>query len=242
MSLPKFGKHKDVPDILLVEEDEPTRNSLLQRLEGEDYGVMEASPGEDVADAVAAKRPDLVIMDLRTHDEDGIDQLKRLRERSDVPIVALSVEDRKGPKVRALDAGADDFVTKPFDIDELLARVRAVLRRAPRTPSRPAKVVTGDLEVDLEARQVRRAGQPIHLTPTELGLLEELVTNPGRLLTHQQLLQRVWGPNYGTESHYLRVYIAQLRRKLGDSAQDPRLIVTEPGIGYRWIAESQTNE
>jgi two-component system KDP operon response regulator KdpE len=152
-----------------------------------------------------------------------------------VPVVVLTARDRQQDKIAALDAGADDYVTKPFDVEELLARVRAVLRRVPTSSSTPAVVQVDDLEIDLVRRQVRLADEPVHLTKTELALLEQLVTHPGKLLTHEYLLRQVWGQGYGSESNYLRVYVGQLRRKLVDDAANPRLIVTEPGIGYRWI-------
>lgn len=220
--------------VLVIESDPAVRSALCQALAAEGHDAIPRDHPED-GELGEPGEADLVLLDLRPRE--GFELIRRIRDEAEVPVVVLSLEDRKSAKIRALDAGADDFLAKPFDMDELLARVRAVLRRAPRTPSRSPVLATGDLEIDLDARQVRRGGSPIHLTPTELGLLEELVSNPGRLLTHQHLLQRVWGPNYGTESHYLRVYVAQLRRKLGDNAANPRLITTEPGIGYRWIAE-----
>jgi two-component system KDP operon response regulator KdpE len=150
------------------------------------------------------------------------------------------VRENQSDKVAALDAGADDYVTKPFAMEELLARLRAALRRSgPDEPAQPS-LVFGDLEVDLARRLVTRAGEPLHLTPTEHQLLEALVTNQGKLLTHQWLLRRVWGQGYGTETTYLRTYVRTLRKKLGDDAAAPALIVTEPGVGYRWIAEAGT--
>lgn len=230
--------------MLIIEPDPAVRGALCEALQAEGHEPHTWEPADDVAYGLQRTEADLVLLDVRPRrgeaeeaGGEGIESLRRIRAHADIPVVVLSPEDRKSAKILALDAGADDFVAKPFDMDELLARVRAVLRRAPRNPSKVPVVATGDLVIDLEARQVRRSGSPVHLTPTELGLLEELVSNPGRLLTHQHLLQRVWGPSYGTESHYLRVYVAQLRRKLGDSAASPRLITTEPGIGYRWVAE-----
>jgi two-component system KDP operon response regulator KdpE len=150
--------------------------------------------------------------------------------------VVLSVRDRQLDKVGALDAGADDYVTKPFDMGELLARTRAALRRG-HAEEPAARLSFGELDVDLGRRLVTLSGERVHLTKTEYALIEAMVTNPGKLLTHQWLLRRVWGPSYQEESHYLRVYVRSLRRKLGDRAADPRLILTEPGVGYRWIAE-----
>jgi two-component system KDP operon response regulator KdpE len=158
-----------------------------------------------------------------------------MRSFSDVPVVVLTARDRQQDKIDALDAGADDYVTKPFDVEEVLARVRAVLRRVPHATSTPSVVQVDALEIDLVRKQVRLDGEVVHLTKTELALLEQLATQPGKLLTHEYLLRQVWGRGYGSESNYLRVYVGQLRRKLGDDAANPRLIVTEPGIGYRWI-------
>ncbi len=165
-------------------------------------------------------------------------QIRRVRGFSDVPVIVLSVREGQGDKVAALDAGADDYVTKPFGMEELLARARAAMRRT--LPDEPADPVLrfDRLEVDLPKRLVTVAGGQVRLTPTEYGLLEALVTNPGKLLTHQWLLRKVWGQGYGTETTYLRTYIRTLRKKLGDDAQAPALIVTEPGVGYRWVAET----
>ena len=176
-----------------------------------------------------------MLLDLGLPDLDGIEALRRMRSFSDVPVVVLTARDRQQDKIAALDAGADDYVTKPFDVEELLARVRAVLRRVPHASATPAVIHIDKLEIDLARRQVRLDGDVVHLTKTELALLEQLVTHPGKLLTHEYLLRQVWGHGYGSESNYLRVYVGQLRRKLADDATSPRLIVTEPGIGYRWI-------
>ncbi|MGZ4154656.1 MAG: winged helix-turn-helix domain-containing protein, partial [Actinomycetota bacterium] len=180
--------------------------------------------------------PDLVFLDLGLPDLDGTEVIARLRSFSEVPVIILSVRDRQTDKVAALDAGADDYVTKPFGMEEVLARMRAQLRRVRADQPAPAIVRVGDLEIDLARRLVRLDGQPVHLTRTEWALLEAFVTNPGKLLTHQWLLRTVWGQGYGEESHYLRVYVRALRKKLGDEAASPRLILTEPGVGYRWVA------
>jgi len=161
--------------------------------------------------------------------------IRRVRSFSQVPIIVLSVRDRQADKVAALDAGADDYVTKPFGVEEVLARARAALRRSHGGEPSPPTLAFGALEVDLGRQLVVREGAPVHLTKTEYALLEAFVTNPGKLLTHRWLLGRVWGPGYSEESHYLRVYVRSLRRKLGDEAAAPRLILTEPGVGYRWI-------
>jgi two-component system KDP operon response regulator KdpE len=157
-----------------------------------------------------------------------------------MPVIVLTAHHEQAEKIRALDTGADDYVTKPFDTEELFARVRAALRRAPHAATAESLIRIDDLEIDLARRLVTRNGEQVHLTRTELSLLEILVRHPGKLLTQELLLREVWGPEYGTESNYLRVYIGQLRKKLGDDAAHPRLILTEPGIGYRWIAGEET--
>ena len=221
--------------VLVIEDDAPLRRALRTSLRARSFDVLECANGEDAIVAVADRRPDVVLLDLGLPDIDGIEALRRMRTFSDVPIVVLTARDRQIDKIAALDVGADDYVTKPFDIEELVARVRAVLRRVPHAASTAAVIRIDDLEIDLARRQVTRAGESVHLTKTELALLEQLATHPGKLLTHEHLLRQVWGEGYGSESNYLRVYVGQLRRKLQDDAANPRLIVTEPGIGYRWI-------
>ena len=168
---------------------------------------------------------------------DGTEVIRRVRAFSEVPIIVLSVRESQTDKVAALDAGADDYVTKPFGMEELLARSRAALRRRGTEEPTVPVLAFGDLQVDLARRLVTSEDEQVRLTPTEYGLLEAFVTNPGKLLTHQWLLRRVWGQGYGTETTYLRTYVRALRKKLGDDASAPALIVTEPGVGYRWIAE-----
>jgi two-component system KDP operon response regulator KdpE len=224
--------------VLVVEDDAALRRALRTSLRARDLDVREAVTGEEAIVAVADGGPDVVLLDLGLPGLDGIDALRRIRSFSTVPVVVLTARDRQSDKVSALDAGADDYVTKPFDTEELLARVRAVLRRVPHAHTRPPVIAVDDLEIDLVLRQVRRGGEPVHLTRTELALLEQLATNPGKLLTHEYLLRQVWGRGYGSESNYLRVYVGQLRQKLGDDATNPRLILTEPGIGYRWLPET----
>ncbi len=197
--------------------------------------MVESPTAEEGLVLVADDTPDVVLLDLGLPDLDGVEALRRMRTFSEIPVVVLTARDRQQDKVAALDAGADDYVTKPFDVEELLARVRAVLRRVPQASSAPAVLHVDALEIDLVRKQVRLDGEVVHLTKTELALLEQLATQPGKLLTHEYLLRQVWGRGYGSESNYLRVYVGQLRRKLGDDAANPRLIVTEPGIGYRWI-------
>ena len=224
--------------VVLVVDDEPQiRRALRTSLEAHGYEVAVVGTGEEGVLAAAEQSPELVLLDLGLPDLDGTEVIRRIRGFSEVPVIVLSVRDGQHDKVAALDAGADDFVTKPFGMEELLARLRAALRRAqPEEPSMPVMSYEG-LEVDIPRRLVSRDGAAIHLTPTEYALLEALVTNQGKLLTHQWLLRKVWGQGYGTETTYLRTYVRALRKKLGDDAQAPALIITEPGVGYRWVAE-----
>ncbi len=223
--------------VVVVDDEPQIRRALRTSLQAHAYEVEAVGTGEEGVLAAAEQRPDLMLVDLGLPDIDGTEVIRRVRAFSDVPIIVLSVREAQSEKVSALDAGADDYVTKPFAMEELLARARAALRRAgPEEPTAPMQVF-GALDVDLARRLVSLDGEPVHLTPTEYLLLEALVGNPGKLLTHQWLLRRVWGQGYGTETTYLRTYIRTLRKKLGDDASAPALIVTEPGVGYRWIAE-----
>ena len=222
--------------ILLVEDDPALRRALRTMMRARDLDVIDVGTGEDAVVTASGGAADLIVLDLGLPDIDGIEVIHRVRTFSDVPVIVLTAHHQQQEKVRALDAGADDYVTKPFDTEELLVRIRAALRRVPHAPAGTAISRFDDLEIDLARRRVTRAGEQVHLTRTELSLLELLVRNPGKLLTQELLLREVWGPEYGTESNYLRVYIGQLRKKLGDNAAHPRLILTEPGIGYRWIA------
>jgi two-component system KDP operon response regulator KdpE len=226
-----------VTRILVVDDEPQIRRALRTSLEAHGYAVQTAGTGEEAVLGMAEGSPDLVFLDLGLPDLDGTEVIRRVRSFSEVPVIVLSVRDQQADKVAALDAGADDYVTKPFGMEELLARLRAQLRRAQAEEAEPVVLRFGELQVDLARQLVTLGGEPVHLTRTEYGLLEAFVTNPGKLLTHQWLLREVWGRGYGEESHYLRVYVRALRRKLGDHAAAPALILTEPGVGYRWIAE-----
>lgn len=224
---------------VLVIDDEPQILRALRRsLEAQDYEVATAEGGEEGLTLAAAHTPNLVVVDLGLPDLEGTEVIRRLRSWSDVPVIVLSVREGRSDKIEALDAGADDYVTKPFDVEELLARMRAALRRRDADTASEPELRFGELQVDLGRRLVRLGEDLVHLTPNEYGLLEAMVTNPGKLLTHQWLLRKVWGLGYGNESHYLHVYIRQLRQKLGDDAAMPRFIVTEPGVGYRWSPDA----
>jgi two-component system, OmpR family, KDP operon response regulator KdpE len=224
--------------ILAVDDEPQILRALRASLAARGHEVLTAPNGETALDTLATTEVDLVVLDLGLPGIDGLEVIRRLRSWSQVPVIVLSVREAQADKIAALDAGADDFVTKPFAMDELLARTRAVLRRiGPGTPESPV-VRAGDLEVDLSHRAVTRAGEPVHLTPTEYALLELLVANPGKLLTHRFLLGKVWGDGYQDQSNYLRVYVAGLRKKLEEDPTAPVRILTEPGVGYRWAAES----
>jgi len=221
------------PPLALIIDDEPQIRRLLRvTLEANSYRVIDVANGRDGIAQVAQCRPDVVLLDLGLPDVDGVEVLKRLREWSRVPVVVLSVRDREDDKIAALDAGADDYVTKPFGAGELLARLRVVLRHA-QPQGGDAIFRNGDLEVDLAARVVKKAGHEVRLTPIEYALLRLLVTHAGKILTHRQLLTDIWGPNAVTQTHYLRVHIAHLREKLEDGVGGREIIQTEPGIGYR---------
>ena len=219
---------------VLVIDDEPSiLRALRINLTARNYEVSTASDGTSGLAAISRERPDAVILDLGLPDMDGTQVIHGVRGWSATPIIVLSVWGAEHQKVAALDAGADDYVTKPFGMDELLARLRAAVRRAVPAPDEPV-VGTQDFTVDLAAKRVTRDGVDVRLTPTEWQLLEILVRNRGRLITQKQLLQDVWGPSYGSESNYLRVYVAQLRRKLEPEPSRPRYLLTEPGMGYRF--------
>ena len=224
-------------NIALVIDDEPQIRRLLRvTLEANGYAVFDAVNGNDGIVQAAQSRPDIILLDLGLPDLDGVEVLKRIREWSRVPVIILSVRDREEDKIAALDAGADDFVTKPFSSGELLARLRTTLRRS-QPPSAEAIFRSGPYEIDLAARIVRKNGDEVKLTPTEYSLLRLLITHAGKVLTHRQLLTEVWGPNAVGQTHYLRVHIAHLREKLEDDAAQPKFITTEPAVGYRAIEQ-----
>jgi two-component system KDP operon response regulator KdpE len=220
--------------VLVVDDERQIRRALATNLEARGYAVDLASSGEEALVLAAERHPDVIILDLGLPGIDGVDVIRGLRGWSTVPILVLSVRDAEREKVEALDAGADDYVTKPFGMNELLARLRAALRRGIVTDPEPV-VTTTDLVIDLGTMRVTRDGAEVHLTPTEWGLLGQLVRNSGKLMTHRQLLQAVWGPNYETETNYLRVYMATLRRKLERDPSRPRHLITEAGMGYRFV-------
>jgi two-component system KDP operon response regulator KdpE len=218
--------------ILVVDDEPPIVRMVAANLRARGYEVLTASTGKAALGSAETSPPDVVILDLGLPDLDGLEVLERLRAWSQVPVIVLTAADDERRKVIALDAGADDYVTKPFGIGELLARVRVALRRS-RGPDRPSVVEADGVRIDLAGSTVTRDGELVHLTRLEYRLLEALATNAGRICTHRFLLERVWGPGYGDASQYLRVYIANLRRKLDDTAE-PRLILTEAGMGYRF--------
>jgi two-component system KDP operon response regulator KdpE len=222
-----------VSRVLVVDDEPQILRALTTNLRARGYEVDEAPTGEDALRLAARHHPDIVVLDLGLPGIDGIDVVHGLRGWSEVPILVLSAREEEASKVAALDAGADDYVTKPFGMDELLARLRAALRRATPAEEEPT-VSTDDFVVDLAAKRVTRHGVQVHLTPTEWQVVEVLVRNPGKLISQRQLLQDVWGPQYRTETNYLRLYLAQVRRKLEPEPSRPRYFLTEPGMGYRF--------
>lgn len=225
---------------ILVVDDEPQIGRMLRtQLAARDYEVVHVMSGHDALLAAGEEPPDLVLLDLGLPDLDGIEVARRLREWSAVPIIFLTVKDDERTKVQALDVGGDDYVTKPFSLPELLARIRAVLRRKTEQPSTTSSVFeSGDLRVDFTARQVTVAGNEVRLTPTEYELLRLFILHADKTLTHRQLLTQIWGPEATTETQYLHVFIRQLRRKLEPDPSKPRHFVTEPGVGYRFRTQA----
>jgi two-component system, OmpR family, KDP operon response regulator KdpE len=219
---------------VLVVDDEPhIVRGLKVILRKAGYQVEAAETKQEALDALSVRPPDAMVLDLVLPDGSGVDVCADARRWTDLPIIVLSAVGDEGEKVRALDAGADDYVTKPFGVDELLARLRAALRR--RGNGADPTIAIGELEVDRSARLVRRAGKEIHLTPIEFDLLGTLAENQGRLVTHRQLLHAVWGPGYEDETHYLRVHVAHIRGKIEPDPSRPRYLITDPGVGYRLV-------
>src|SRR6478672_5827444 len=219
--------------ILIVDDERPIRRFLNASL-GNRYAILEAENGGDAIKIAASDHPGLIILDLGLPDMDGTEVTRRLREWTDVPIIVISVRDSEQDKVAALDAGADDYLTKPFGTSELLARIRVALRRSNKTAEESATYQQDDLSIDFAKRDVRVNDQPVTLTPTEYSILRTLVIHAGKVLTHQQLIKEVWGGNYEVNAHLLRVNISNLRRKIESNPLLPRHIITEPGVGYRF--------
>lgn len=227
--------------VLVVDDESQIRQFLRISLKAEGFSVFEAGSGAEALAVFAREAPDILILDLGLPDMDGVEVLARLRETSRVPVIILSVRDHEQQKVRALNLGANDYVTKPFGIDELLARVRVHLRLLgqPRSGQQESVVFEDDeLSIDLSSRRITRAGQPVRLTPKEYAILERLVSSPGQLVTQTRLLEEIWGPTHTDHTHYLRIVIGRLRQKLGDDPTEQRYIETEPGVGYRFCGSS----
>lgn len=226
------------PQVVIVEDDAQIRRFVRTSLEAESYRVAEAETRKRGAIEAGTRKPDLVIVDLGLPDGSGIDVIRDVRAWSSVPILVLSARVDERDKIDALDAGADDYLTKPFGTGELLARVRAMLRRSARAPGGSIDVSTfGDVRVDLTARTVVRNDERVHVTPVEFRLLAHLVSHPGQVLTHRQLLREIWGPSHAQDSHYLRIYMGRLRQKLEREPARPRHFITETGVGYRFVPE-----
>jgi two-component system, OmpR family, KDP operon response regulator KdpE len=225
---------------ILIADDEPAiRRAVQTNLARHGFQIGTAETGTEAIERAATFRPDLVLLDLALPDVDGLEVIRALRERGSTPIVVLSVRGQERDKVAALDLGADDYLTKPFGVDELLARVRVALRHVARPAAGVAPIFrTGQLSVDLEHRRVTSGGVEVSLTPTEYELLKAFIAHPDKVLTDRMLLQRVWGPEYGDEAHYLHVYVARLRKKIESDPQNPRYLRTEPGVGYRLVGEA----
>ncbi len=219
--------------VLVVDDERPLARALATNLQARGYDVDVAFTGEQAIRAAADRVPDLIVLDLGLPGIDGIEVLRSVRGWSGIPVIVLSARGEQHDKIGALDAGADDYIAKPFAMGELMARVRAALRRA-APPTQTPVVETADFTIDLPARRAFRHGEEVHLTPTEWGVIEQLVRNPGKLVSQRHLLQHVWGPAYEEETHYLRAYMAQIRRKLEPMPSAPRYFITESGMGYRF--------
>jgi two-component system, OmpR family, KDP operon response regulator KdpE len=227
------------PAVVVIEDEPQVRRFLRAALVSQGYRVHEAATGREGLAEAATRQPDVIILDLGLPDLDGLEIIRRVREWTPVPIIVLSARDHEGDKIKALDLGADDYVSKPFGVGELLARMRAALRHAAISSQPQVEPVftLGALNIDLMRRRVSVAGNEVHLTPIEYKLLTTLVRHAGNVLTHRQLLREVWGPSYEDQSHYLRVFMLQLRRKLEADPARPRYLRTEPGVGYRLAAD-----
>jgi two-component system, OmpR family, KDP operon response regulator KdpE len=222
-----------LPVILMIEDEAQMRRFLRASLTSNGYQVHEAETGADGIAQAATRSPDLILLDLGLPDQDGLVVTQRLREWSKTPLIVISARGREEDKIQALDAGADDYLTKPFGVGELLARIRVALRNAARGELGTSQFAVGDLKVDLARRQVIVRGAEVHLTPIEYKLLATLVKHAGRVITHRQLLKEVWGPGASEQTQYLRVYMGQLRHKLEQNPSRPQFLMTEPGVGYR---------
>ncbi|RYG41519.1 response regulator, partial [bacterium] len=216
--------------ILVIDDEPPIRRFLRASLDPEEFVLIEAGSGQEGIRMAATKNPDVILLDLGLPDMDGIEVARALREWSEVPIIVLSAREREQDKIEALDVGADDYLTKPFGVGELMARIRVALRHAGKKETPEPVVEAGSLRIDLAARQVFRDGEEVHLTPNEYKLLAVLARHAGRVVLHKQLLREVWGEAYLEESHYLRVFMGQLRHKLEDDPAQPRYLTTEPGV------------
>ncbi len=225
--------------ILIVDDEPQIRRVMRTTLIGAGYEVDDAKTADEALAKVGAFRPDLVLLDINMPGMNGLDLCREIRADTAIPIIMLTVRDSEGDKVAALDAGADDFVTKPFSTPELLARMRAVMRRVPALQSSPAKFTLGHLVIDFAARTVSKGGEPIHLTPKELDLLRYLTQHADRAISHRELLQAVWGPDYGQEVDHLRAFIKSLRKKLERNPEEPVYITTEPWVGYRFNSKPE---
>jgi two-component system KDP operon response regulator KdpE len=224
--------------ILVVDDDPQIRRVMKATLVGHSYEVMEARTGEEALERLPQEMPNLVLLDMNMPGMGGLETCRAIRGGSDIPVIILSVRNTEKDKVAALDAGADDYVTKPFGIEELLARIRAALRRSPLSlEGGPRGFSSPDLEIDFETRRVHANGKDVRLTPKEFDLLRHLVTHVGKPVSHRELLQAVWGPDYGDEPEYLRVFINQVRKKIEANPAKPKYILTEPWVGYRFAAE-----
>jgi two-component system, OmpR family, KDP operon response regulator KdpE len=228
------------PRILIVDDEPQIRRVVKTALEAHRYEAVEAKSGEEALEMVGRQTPDLILLDINMPGMGGIAACREIRAVSEVPIIVLSVRNSEADKIAGLDAGADDYITKPFSVNELMARIRANLRRAPTPGSNDKVTISEDFFVDFAARQVVAGGRPVRLTPKEFDLLHLLVSNANRPITHRKLLQTLWGPEYGNELEYLRVFVSQLRKKIERDPAHPEYIVTEPWVGYRFVLPAKS--